>query len=44
MRRTSRMVEMKTEFEFERMKKVTSRSLRDLRVLRARTIAGCYDL
>ena len=39
---TSRMVEMKTELELERMKKVTLRSLRAFKFLRARTMAGCY--
>ena len=38
---TSRIVEMKTEFEFDRMKKVVLRSVLDFNLFSARIIAGC---
>lgn len=40
--RTSRIVEINTELAFERMKKVVSRSVRDLSFFSALIIAGCY--
>lgn len=42
--RTSSMVEIKTELEFERMKSVVSASVRVLIFFNALTIAGCYSV